>query len=51
MLRTQDADLNLMQNLIELFPTTMIGFGDIENDGFALNFPFGTRRCVFSGRL
>ena len=48
---TQDADPNLMQNLVELFPPTVIGFGNIENDGFALDLPFGTRCCVRSGRL
>ena len=48
---TQDADLNLMQNLVELFPPAVIGFGNIENDGFALDLTFGTRCCVCSGYL
>jgi len=48
---TQDANLNLIQNFLELFPATVIGFRDVENDGFALNLPFGIRRCVRSGEV
>lgn len=29
----------------------MIGFRDIENDGFALNFSLGARRCVRQGEV
>ena len=47
--RTQDADLNLIQDFLELFPTRVIGFRDIENDGLTLSCPPGTRRCVERG--
>ena len=48
--RTQDADLNFKQGFLELFPTTVIRFGNIENNSLALDFSLGTRRCV-KGRL